>query len=106
MPYISDLIFNPDSGYGDRPDGSRKGKGWLGELRNKDGDIVTELTAQSDIDGKSYDYPLVTPNQSFRNMSELLQGYEPSEDAYRRAIEHMLMRGKSGRTIYAPEDMK
>lgn len=50
----------PD-GYGLRNDGTPKGPGYLGEIKNKDGSISTEVSIGVNIDGKETEIPLLVP---------------------------------------------
>ena len=100
MDSLRELIIKASGGYGARPDGSAKGAGWLGEIRDKNGDVMTELTAEADYDGKRIMYPLITPNQGFRNLSELVMGITPSEDTHRLAFDHAMDMIRSGRSQY------
>lgn len=103
MEDLADIIYQNAGGYGARPDGTAKGEGWMGPLTTKSGDTMTELTASSDVDGKAIQYPLVTPNQGFKNLSWLLQGNTPTAEIYQKAIQHALSQLYSGRSAYAPE---
>ena len=102
-PSLAELISYISGGYGVRPDGSEKGQGWLGPLQMSDGQVMTEQTAESDFNGRRYMYPLITPNQGFRNLSELSQGIPPSNDTHNKAWEHALNMMRSGRSPYKYE---
>lgn len=106
MQTLADMIAMLSGGYGARPDGTTKGSGWLGSLRANDGREMTELTAESDIDGKRMAYPLITPNQGFRNLSELIMGMPPSDETYDNAINHAIGMRMSGRSPYKYEPFK
>lgn len=62
---------------------------------------MTELTAESDVDGRHLQYPLITPNQSFKDLSNVLTGGQPTEEMFRAAIDFAIRQGMQGRKPYA-----
>lgn len=85
-----------------RPDGSKKGMGWLGPYKNANGDDVTEYSIGIDIDGKEMDIPVLVPGLSKNEIMSVLKASEygefPTGDIIDKAIEHarrMLAQGKS-----------
>lgn len=95
------------SDYGNRPDGSAKGKGYFGELVNKDGDVVTEMTIGVNIDGQEVDIPLVHPFLSGSEINQILElqdGERPPESLVRSAVDYAVYRKQSGLPVYATED--
>jgi hypothetical protein len=61
-----------DYGYGKRPDGTNKGKGYFGELKRPDGDISTELSVTVNLDGKDMDIPTIVPTLNKQEIDTLL----------------------------------
>jgi hypothetical protein len=51
----------PQGQWGQREDGTQKGRGWLGPIQRPDGDLSTELSAGMNIDGKETLVPLMVP---------------------------------------------
>lgn len=47
--------------YGLRPDGTPKGRGWLGEIRLPDGGVATEYSIGVNIGGREVDIPTLVP---------------------------------------------
>ena len=102
---LSSLISQYSGGYGSRPDGTQKGNGWLGALQTGNGGTMTEYSADSEYNGKPMIYPLVTPNQSFTSLSQMLNTGRVSDEAHRAAFRHALMQGLQGKTLFAPEQL-
>lgn len=77
--------------YGERPDGTQKGQGFLGELTRPDGDISTELSVQFDdvLDGKPI--PLIVPTLTKDELGTVLSlspGEMPPTEILDKAISH------------------
>lgn len=97
--------------FGFRPDGSKKGSGWLGALRNSKGDVVTEYSMQSDavkVDGKSIDFPMVVPTLTKDELGAVLAasaGEKPDESlfasAQQKAVDHARAQIASGKSVWA-----
>jgi len=89
--------------YGYRQNGTPKGRGWMGELQRPDGYVSTELSIGTEIDGVPQDVPLITPNQGFRDMNQLLS-QQPGAPLPRgmagKAIDHAITQMKRGRSPY------
>ena len=47
--------------YGKRPDGAPKGKGYFGEIKRPDGNVMTEVSIGVGLDGKETLIPLIVP---------------------------------------------
>ena len=62
---------------------------------------MTEFSGEADVDGKRIHFPLVTPNQSFKDLSNVLTGGRPTGDMYDKAIEHAQSRILTGRSPFA-----
>lgn len=112
MGLLDDVMYRPNNsllniinqesgGYGVRPDGSSKGRGFFGEL-HVDGGVATELSSETTLrNGQNLMYPLITPNQSFKDLSNLLTGGKPSGEMYDAAIRNALSRQFTGRSPFA-----
>ena len=71
-----DFATEKEQGYGYRNDGTLKGKGFLGELKMKDGsgDVATEMSIGVNINGKEIEIPTITPNLTQDEIDYLLKG--------------------------------
>lgn len=94
------LPFKLKKDYGNRPDGSPKNKGFLGEIKLPDGNVATEYSTQSGaikVDGKQIDFPTLVPSLSkdevFLMQNEIIPNKKPIPEAImQKAIEHAKMR--------------
>lgn len=88
-----------------RTDKTPKGAGYFGVLKGIAGDIkgqdVTELSADSDINGQRVLYPLVVPTLSKQELNMLLSGKKPTESIYQKAEEFAIQRMKEGLPTFA-----
>lgn len=99
---LADLLSQETGGYGARTDGTNKGKGFFGELKNTVGGASTELSAETTLmDGSNLLYPLISQNQSFKDMNNLLTGGKPTGQMYDQAIRDALSRKLTGRSPFA-----
>ena len=60
-----------DYGYGKRPDGTDKGRGWMGEIKRPDGRTMTEVSIGVGIDGKETLIPLIVPTLTKKEINYL-----------------------------------
>ena len=97
-PAIQDQAVDP-SWY--RPDGSRKGMGFLGPLPHKMGGTSTELSIGVDVGGKPMEIPSLVPTLSKDEIDHLLSGAEPTDAIVQKAVEHAIMRMKAGQSVFA-----
>ena len=92
--------------YGLRPDGTKKGKGWLGPLKSPLGNEVTEYTIGVPIGGKEMDIPTLVPNLTKQEIAQVLDAADNEGDVpdsvKRKAIEHAEMMTRMGRSVFAP----
>ncbi|WP_231738062.1 hypothetical protein [Myroides odoratus] len=67
--------------YGNRNDGTKKGRGYFGELKMKDGsnDFATEISIGVNIDGKEREIPTLVPTLSESEKDWLLKGNDPND---------------------------
>jgi len=99
-------------GYGNRPDGTAKGRGWLGEISLPDGSVATEYTMQSDavqVDGKRVDFPTLVPTLTPEEVELMRSDIIPNkkdipEAIIQKAIEHAKGRLSKGESVFAPGD--
>lgn len=87
-----------------RPDGTRKGQGWLGVLERPDGRVSTEITIGVNIDGQETDIPALVPTLTRREVDTLLEledGRPVPESIQRKAAEHARERIRRGLSPYA-----
>ncbi len=104
---IKPILDMPDSGsYGERIDGTDKGRGFKGEIKNPDGTVSTELSITVDIDGQRTLIPLLIPTTTAREISTL-QGIKNPRDIPKaiidKAIQHAEMRISKGLSPFAQE---
>jgi hypothetical protein len=88
-----------DPTWGNRPDGSPKGNGWLGVLKRPDGGVSTEISAQFDNILGGSPIPLLVPTLTPEEIQAMLihkQGDPIPQSIRQKAVEHALMRDKMG----------
>lgn len=91
--------FDP---YGIRHSGEGvKGKGYFGILPHSSGSYATELSSESDINGKNVEYPLIVPTLSKEEINHLLNDKEPTDEIYRKAEEYARQRLQQGLNPFA-----
>lgn len=74
-----------------------KGKGFMGEFKTREGDALTEMSA----DNGKYSFPTVVPTLTKEEMDHLRAGNEPTEEIYRKAEAHAEKRIKEGKSPFA-----
>ena len=95
-----------DYGYGKRPDGTTKGKGFLGELKRPDGGISTEISVGVEIDGKEVEIPTLVPTLSKEEIDYLLEDGKPTKEIVDKAVAHAKSRMQKGQSPFAdPEPL-
>ena len=92
--------------YGNRPDGSKKGTGYLGELPIPGTNAVaTEYSVGVNLNGKEMDIPTLVPTLSEDQKNRLLQAIgkdqPPPEDVIQAAVAHAKKRLKEGKGVFA-----
>lgn len=87
--------------YGNRPDGTPKGNGWLGPIKMKSGDVMTELTVGVNIDGKETNIPAIVPTLSKDEVAYLADGNKPTDAIIDKAVAHAKQRIAAGKSPYA-----
>ena len=107
-PSVQQMVNDQKPSYGNRPDGTQKGTGYLGEIQRPDGTVMTEITAGVNIKGKEIDIPLITPKASKDDLEYLKKADPKSKDFYTkmpkglmdRAVDHAVGRMKTGKSVY------
>lgn len=96
----------PDYGYGNRSDGTPKGKGYFGELKRPDGDFSTEISIGVDYGNGEKEIPSLVPGLSEEEKTYLLSGGKPTKSIINKAIDHAKMREAKGLSPFAgPDDL-
>jgi uncharacterized membrane protein len=92
-------------GYGLRADGTKKGKGFLGELKRTDNadDVSTEISIGVKIDGKETEIPALVPTLTKKEVDHLLAGGEMTDPIVKKAVEHAKKRIKAGLSPFKEE---
>lgn len=92
------------SDYGKRANGTAKGRGFFGELKTKDGQVMTELGSNSDVDGEDLHYPLINPSLTRAEIDHLTSGGDPTPEMHDKSIRHALDRKAAGKNPFASDD--
>ena len=96
-------------GYGKRPDGSDKGKGYLGELKLPNGGVATEFSTQSDAvkdaNGERIDFPSIVPTLTAEETKLMTDEIIPNNKAIpepimQKAINHANMMLEKGEGVF------
>ena len=84
--------------YGLRPDGTKKGNGWLGKMKMTDGSNqdMTEYSITDGLGGKDILMPSVVPTLSRDEVNYLLGGGKVTPEITNKAIEHAKERMRQG----------
>ena len=94
-----------------RPDGTRKGRGWLGPRARPDGRVSTEISATVGLDGKQTLIPLMVPGLTEEELGYLLTNDERSPQFMQnmprsiedKAVAHAVNLLRQGKSPFAPE---
>ena len=94
--------------YGLRHTGdSAKGKGYFGMLPHAGGSFSTEISSESDINGKNTEYPLLVPTLNATELQHLLSGNDPTSEIYKKAEDYATQRIKLGKSPFAqPNELR
>lgn len=98
---------DPASPYGMRPDGTPKGKGFMGELARPDGGVMTEYSIGVEIDGKERDIPTIVPTLTKKELDLLLNMNDDDKipkSIIDKAVEHAQKRIAEGKDVFAGDD--
>ncbi len=101
----------PNTGFGQRENGTPKGTGFLGVLKIKGGGVATEYTTQSNavkVDGKRIDFPSLVPTLTEAEVRQMTDDIIPNrkkipEPIMRKAIDHANKRTAEGKSVFATE---
>lgn len=98
-----------DYGYGQRPDGTNKGRGWLGELKLPDGGVATEYSVGVNIGGKEMDIPTLVPTLTQEEVDTMVNDIIPNRKPVPKTIvDKAAMHAKQmlseGRSVFATGD--
>ena len=86
--------------YGLREDGTPKGSGWLGPLPTSTGEEATEISIGVNFDGQERLIPLLVPTLDESEVIHLLEGNEPTQSIFDKAIEHARQRIGAGQSPF------
>lgn len=97
--------------YGARPDGTQKGRGFLGPISLPTGGVATEYTTQSDavtVNGQRIDFPTLVPTLTPQEIeimrSDIIPNQKPiPEPIMQKAIQHANSRLSSGLSVFADQ---
>lgn len=106
-PSVEQMVINQKN-YGNRPNGSAKGTGWMGEIQRPDGTVMTEVTTGVNIDGKEVDIPLITPRATKGDLEYLKKADIKGKNFYKdmpeglldRAVDHAVDQMKNKKSVY------
>jgi hypothetical protein len=103
-PELKALAPQPNYGYGQRPDGTNKGRGFLGEIKRPDGNVMTEYSVGVNIGGKEMDIPTIVPTltpDEINQLKHLKDGEFPSDSIIGKAKAFAEQRLAEGRPVFA-----
>lgn len=101
MPQTTEITGTGVAPYGMRHGSmSPKGKGYFGEVQNKEGDVSTELSFEFDHNGKTVEAPLMVPSLTSKEVEQLVND-GPTEEIYKKAEIWAKMRVENGRSPFA-----
>jgi hypothetical protein len=105
---LHDKYEESDYGYGNRPDKTKKGLGYFGELERPDGTgVMTEYSIGVPINGKEMDVPTLVPTltlDEIRLILHLQEGEDMPRSIVHKAIDHAHQRLSQGKPIFATEE--
>lgn len=87
--------------YGTRVDGTKKGTGYLGELKRPDGSVSTELSVGVDFGAGETEIPLLVPTLTKDEINHLLSGKKETPQIMDKAVKHAIERLKQGKSPFA-----
>lgn len=92
--------------FGNRPDGSKKGTGFLGVLKGADGSAMTEYSVGVKIDGKEMDVPTLVPTLTraeVKTVLNLKEGERLPDAIVQKAVDHAKQRIADGKSVFAED---
>ena len=87
-----------------REDGSKKGRGFFGELSRPDGRVSSEISVGVERGGKEITIPSLVPTLNRAEIEHLLQGGDPTPEIVKKAVEHAKPRMAAGRSPFIEDD--
>ena len=89
-----------------------KGTGWLGLMKRPDGNVSTEISVGTSIDGKQTEIPLMVPTLDAKEIKYLLETPVDSKKfmdnmpktIMQKAVEHANTRVKGGKSPFKMSD--
>jgi len=102
IDYFEEEI-SPQLDYGLRADRTKKGMGFLGEIKRPDGGVSTELSIGVNIDGKEIQIPTLIPTLDKNEIDYLIKGNKPTREIVGKAIKHAQGRISQGESPFANE---
>jgi len=84
-----------------RPDGTKKGPGFLGKLSNADGNHSTELSIGINLNGEETLIPSLVPTLSKDEVQWLLKNNMPTPEIEAKAVAHAKQRIAEGKPVFA-----
>ncbi len=90
----------PTQGADLRADGTKKGPGFLGELKRPDGKVSTEISIGVELDGKETEIPTLVPTLTKDEIKHLLSGKKPTEAIVKKAVKHARERIALGKSPF------
>lgn len=100
--------------YGNRPDGTKKGTGFFGEIKRPDGNVMTEISVGVGLNGKEVNIPLIVPTLDKKELNYLMRN-DPKSSQFmdlmppsimNKAVDHAAMRMKEGKSPFISPDEK
>jgi hypothetical protein len=105
---LHDKYEESDYGYGNRPDKTKKGLGYFGELERPDGTgVMTEYSIGVPINGEEMDVPTLIPTltpDEIRLILHMQDGEDMPRSIVHKAIDHAHQRLSEGKPIFATEE--
>ena len=103
--YESDQGLAP---FGQRHSGEGvKGKGYFGMLPHAGGSFSSELSSETDINGKNTEHPLIVPTLNASELQHLLSGNDPTPEIYKKAQDYAAQRIDQGKSPFAqPNELR
>ncbi|TFH47914.1 MAG: hypothetical protein E4H01_07340 [Lysobacterales bacterium] len=99
-----------ETDFGLRPDGTRKGSGYLGSLKLPNGNVATEFSIGVNLDGTERDIPTIVPTLTKEEITRLVSDIIPNnkpipKTIIDKAVAHARMRMAKGLDPFAgPND--
>jgi hypothetical protein len=101
MPSLAEIINPSDPSSYRHGDASLKGTGFLGPLKNSQGQMMSEYTISLPINGKDMEIPTLVPTLSKQEIRHLLDGGEITDEIVRKAVNHAHARMSRGMSVFA-----